>query len=309
MSLANPPPLRIPAVVRRHLEALLRELLSVPGASIEDFATPAGEPALSAADSVSWRVFRNPVSVFIGGVAAVLLELAEPRVRTGVWEHTTFRERPLARMQRTAWAAMMTVYGPRSRAEGMIAAVTRRHAGVTGSTPAGVPYNALDDVLLTWVQATAQFGFLEASHRFVSPLTQVERDTFYAEGRPSARLYGVCAPPASEADVAALFEKMRPLLEPSAIVLEFLDIMNRLPALPSVARPLQRWLVKAAIECLPAWTRERLGLDAAAWSLSRWQRAIVRSLARGAGRLALATHPAVQASRRMGLREDALYGG
>ena len=309
MSPANPPPLRIPAVVRRRLEALLRDRLSPPGARIDEFAGPPGEPALSAAGSVSWRVFRNPVSVFIGGVAAVLLELAEPRVRTGVWEHTTFREQPLARMQRTAWATMMTVYGPRSRAEGMIAAVTRRHAGVTGHTPSGVAYNALDDALLTWVQATALFGFLEAAHRFAGPLAQAERDAFYAEGRDAARLYGVTAPPACEADVAALFERMRPLLEPSAIVLEFLDIMTRLPALPRVARPAQRWLVKAAIECLPAWTRERLGLDGAAWSLSRWQRAIVGGLARRAGRLALATHPAVQASRRMGLREDALYGG
>jgi uncharacterized protein (DUF2236 family) len=35
-------------------------------------------------------VFKNPLSLFIGGVTAVIMELAEPRVRTGVWEHTTF---------------------------------------------------------------------------------------------------------------------------------------------------------------------------------------------------------------------------
>jgi uncharacterized protein (DUF2236 family) len=44
--------------------------------------------ALVPADSISWRVFKNPLSLVIGGVAAVIMELAEPRVRTGVWEHT-----------------------------------------------------------------------------------------------------------------------------------------------------------------------------------------------------------------------------
>ena len=301
--------LRLPAFVRARLEALLRDRLSPPGARVEDFDAPPLAPALSAADSVAWQVFKNPVSVFVGGVAAVILELAEPRVRTGVWEHTTFRTQPLARMQRTAWATMMTVYGPRERAAALIAAVNRRHAAVAGSTPDGAPYRATDDALLAWVQATALFGFLEAYDRTVRPLRSDERDAFYAEGQAAARLYGVAAPPACEADVALLFEQMRPHLEPSAIVLEFLDIMARLPALPWFARPLQRWLVRVAIECLPAWTRERLGLVGPAWTPTRWQRALVRRLARAADRLALATHPAVRASRRMGLRGDALYGG
>ncbi len=300
--------LRPPAFLRRRLETLLRDRLTPPGLRADDFDAPPLEPALSAADSVSWQVFKNPVSVFVGGVAAVILELAEPRVRSGVWEHTTFRTQPLARMQRTAWAAMMTVYGPRSRAAAMIEAVNRRHAAITGHTPDGTAYRASDDALLAWVQSTASFGFLEAFERHVRALTPAERDAFYAEGRPAARLYGVAVPPACEADVVALFEQMRPRLESSPIVLEFLDIMLRLPALPWIARPVQRWLVKAAIDCLPAWTRERLGLDGRAWALTRWQRALVRRLARAADRLALATHPAVHASRRMGLREDALYG-
>ena len=57
-----------------------------------DFAKPIGEAALVSPDSVSWRVFKNPLSLFIGGVTAVIMELAELRVRTGVWEHTTFRQ-------------------------------------------------------------------------------------------------------------------------------------------------------------------------------------------------------------------------
>jgi uncharacterized protein (DUF2236 family) len=34
---------------------------------------------------------QEPLSLFIGGVTAITMELAEPCVRTGVWEHTSFR--------------------------------------------------------------------------------------------------------------------------------------------------------------------------------------------------------------------------
>jgi len=300
-------PFRLPEFVHRRIEALLDALLRPAGARDDDFDAPAREPALSEAGSVAWQVFRNPLTVFVGGVAAVILELAEPRVRSGVWAHTSFRERPLERMQRTGYAAMMTVYGPRSRTEAMIAGVNRRHAAVVGHTPAGQAYRADDEALLAWVQATASFGFLQAYVRLARPLDAAQRDAFYAEGVPAARLYGVGAPPACEADVERLFAQVRPALEPSPIVFEFLRIVARMPALPWVARPLQRWLVRAAVECLPGWTRERLGLDGRDWSLRGWQRALLRRAARGADRLVLATHPGVRACRRMGLDDEALY--
>ncbi|RUV09056.1 histidine kinase, partial [Mesorhizobium sp. M5C.F.Ca.IN.020.32.2.1] len=36
-----------------------------------DFSTPEGEPALLPPTSISWRIFKNPVALFIGGVTAV----------------------------------------------------------------------------------------------------------------------------------------------------------------------------------------------------------------------------------------------
>ena len=92
------------------LRRLLARAALRPHTGLEvDFASPPGEPALVGPDSVAWQVFRNPVALFVGGVAAVVLELAEPRVRTGVWEHTSFRERPMERLRRTAQAAMLSV--------------------------------------------------------------------------------------------------------------------------------------------------------------------------------------------------------
>jgi len=300
-------PFRLPGPLQRRVEGLLDGLLRPPGARADDFTAPPGEPALCAAGSAAWQVFRNPVTVFVGGVAAVVLELAEPRVRTGVWQHTRFREEPLARMGRTGYAAMMTVYGPRSRTEALIAGVNRRHASVTGAVPGGAAYRADDPELLAWVQATASYGFLQAYVRLARGLDAARRDAFYADGLPAARLYGAHDAPGSEAALEAMFERWRPRLEPSPIVHEFLGIVARMPALPAAARPLQRALVVLAVECLPDWVRARLGLEGAAWTLSPLLRAALGRLARGADRLVLATHPGVQACRRLGLPEDALY--
>ncbi len=155
---------------------------------------------------MSWRIFKNPVALYIGGIAAVLLELAEPRVRSGVWDHTTFRVDPIARMKRTGLAAMVTVYGARSVAEEMIKGITRMHARVRGETPDGRSYRALEPELMNWVQVTASYGFLQGYHRFVAPLSVADRDRFYAEAQTGARLYGAPGAPINEAEQETLFD-------------------------------------------------------------------------------------------------------
>jgi len=292
--------------VQGRLDAVAEKAVARYGGLDFDFTRPEGEAALATPDSVSWRVFKNPVSLFIGGVTAVLLELAEPRVRSGVWDHTSFRTDPLPRMKRTGLAAMITVYGPRSRAEAMIAGVGRMHARVEGMTPGGTAYRADDPELLDWVQATASYGFMEAYHAFVRTLSDEERNRFYAEAAPAAALYGAVGAPRSLAEQEAQFEAMRPKLERSDIVFEFLDIMKRTKILPAPLRPLQGMLIRAAVEILPPWSRETLGLDGR-WGLRGWERALIRAAGAAADRVPVSASPAVQACRRLGLPMDYLY--
>ncbi|HEX6364231.1 MAG TPA: oxygenase MpaB family protein [Albitalea sp.] len=294
----------LPAALRRGVEETVGRLYAPAGREREDFARPPGEPALVAPDSLSWRVFKNPAVLFVGGVAAVVLELAEPRVRTGVWEHSAFRRQPLERLRRTALATVVTVYGARSRAEALVARVTRLHERVAGTTPQGERYAATDRELLDWVQATAAFGFAEAHHAFVRPLAREERDRLLAEGVPAARLYGATGAPRSQAALEALFAGMRDRLEPSPIVHEFLGIVRDMPVLPAPVRPVQRLLLRAAVEVVPAWARSRLGLRA---DLAPWEREVVKGIAGAADRLLLPSSAAVQACRRMGLPDDYLY--
>jgi uncharacterized protein (DUF2236 family) len=297
-------PIVLPWPLHNSLEAAVRALLEPRDRPHIDFSRPTGEAALISPASVSWRVFKNPLSLFIGGVTAVIMELAEPRVRTGVWEHTTFRVDPIRRLRRTGLAAMVTIYGARSIAEAMIARIRQLHDAVAGTTSAGEAYRANDPELLNWVQGTAAYGFLQAYHAYVQPLSLSDRDRYYAEGVAAARLYGATSAPNSEAELEILLRAMAGRLERSDIVFEFLAIMGCAPILP-LLRPTQHLLVRAAVDLTPPWMRTMLGLNRHA--LHAWEAELVRQAGAFADRLVLESNPAVQACRRMRLPADYLY--
>ena len=275
----------------------IRELLRPPPGMEFDFSRPAGEPALAPSDGIAWQVFANPVVLFVGGVTAVLLELSEPSVRSGVWDHGGFRQDPGMRLRRTGFAAMMTVYGPRSAAERMIARVVRMHGKVTGTTPGGLPYRANDPRLLDWVQATATFGFTEAYHRYLRPLSALEKDAAFAEGELAARLYGALGAPRSWAAWEAMLAARAAGLEGSTILADFLRIMEETPLVPGPMRPLQRLLVRAAVEIVPEPVRSLAQLRGR--GLRPGEATLVRGLARASTLLPLGDTPAAQAARRL----------
>jgi uncharacterized protein (DUF2236 family) len=299
-------PLRLPSPIQSHFDHFARSLLQPDNSVPVDFTQPSGEEALAAPDSVSWRIFKNPVALFVGGVAAVILEMAEPRVRSAVWEQSRFRTDPLGRLQRTGLAAMMTVYGPRTEAEKMIARVVRMHGRIAGTTPAGKTYRASDPELLTWVHATAAFGFSQAYDRYVRPLPPGDRDRLCAEAAPAALLYGVTDIPRTLPHLMEQIESLRAGLEPSPIVHEFLRIVGEIPILPMPLRPVQRTLVRAAVEIVPAWLRYRLGLLEDS-GLRSWEMPLAKRIGRMSDRLLLPSFPAVQSCIRLGLPRDYLY--
>ena len=227
----------------------------------------------------------------------MLLELAEPSVRAGVWDHSSFRKDPMMRLKRTGFAAMMTVYGPRSAAEDMIARVRQMHARVEGTTEDGTAYHANDPRLLDWVQATATFGFVEAYSRFVAPLSQAEKSAAFLEGVPAAELYGAIAVPRSWREWESLLDRTAPMLEGSPVLDEFLTIMATARILPPPLRWLQRMLVRAAVEVTPDRVRSLPQLQGK--GLRRGEMSLLRLLARLAGRAPMGDLPPAQAERRL----------
>ncbi len=271
-----------------------------------DYSQPAGAAALLHPGSVAWRIYKNQIALAIGGVAAVLMEFADPRIRSGVWDHSIYPVDPIGRSQRTGHAAMIGVYGPAEAARRVIAGVGRMHAKVSGQTPGGIPYAATDPELVDWVSATAAYGFLTAYHTFVAPVSEADQNRFFREGEAVAVLYGVQNKPNCLADFFAMMENLAPGFEPHPINREFLDIIQSGKAAPNVPRFLHRALARAAVSILPPLVRERLELGRE-YDLSLIDRAAVKLVARMAERKHDPASPPAQASTRLGLPSDFLY--
>jgi uncharacterized protein (DUF2236 family) len=271
-----------------------------------DFSRPVGEAALLHPGSVQWRVYKNPVALAVGGVAAVLLEFADPRIRSGVWDHSTFEADPIGRSRRTAIAAMVGVYGPASAARRVIAGVTNMHARVSGATPRGEAYRALDPDLLGWVSATAAYGFLTAYDRFIAPVSPNDMARYYREGHDVARLYGVRASPRSTAEFLRVMDGLADRFEAHPIVTRFLEMIQSGRALPSAPRFLHRAVARAAVSLLPPMVRTRLSLGGA-YDLTVADRMTLRLVGALAERKVDRRSPACLASVRVGLPSDFLY--
>lgn len=271
-----------------------------------DYANPPGEPAYLGPGSMHWRVYKNPIALAVGGVAAVLLEFADARIRSGVWDHSTYKADPIGRSKRTGIAAMVGVYGPQAAARRVIQGVTNMHTRVVGNTPNGEAYKALDVELLDWVSATAGYGFLNAYDRFVEPLTEAEKNRFYEEAHPIARLYGVKYSPSTQADFMAMMDKLVPRFEPHPIVEEFLAIIQSGKAAPNAPKFLHKALARASVSLLPPVVRDKLALGRE-YDLTTVDRLALKAAGALAEKIAIKGSPPCEASVRLGLPYDFLY--
>lgn len=274
--------------------------------TIVDFSSPVGEPALLPPDSVQWRVYKNPIALGIGGIAAVLLEFAEPRIRSGVWDHSTYKVDPIGRSRRTGLVAMLACYGPASAAKEVIGKVNRLHGQVKGETPAGEKYRALDPILLDWVAATAAYGFLMAYDRFVHPLSAADKDRFMRDGDAIGREFGARHSPPTIDAFMAMMAQLEPRFEPHPIIFEFLDIIQSGRAAPAVPRFLHRAIARASVSLLPGHVRRRLDLGSQ-YDLTMLDRVMLRTAGRLADRRIDRASPPCRSSVRLGLPEDFLF--
>ena len=274
-----------------------QKLISPPKGMNFDFSEPKGSSALAPEHGILWQVFSNPISLYIGGIAAVLLELTEPSVGSGVWDHSNFKTDTFGRLQRTGYAAMVTVYAPKDIAEKMIAHVVKMHAQVKGTNFIGQSYYANDPRLLTWVQSTALFGFTEAYSKFVKPLSTLQKDSAFIEGQTSAKLYGAQNLPKSWNEWEQLYENTQPNLKDSQILAEFIEIMQHAEILPRPFKWLQTLMVKAAIDISPESIKSMPSLSDL--KLTQIERLFLKFLAKLTHWFPLPQLPPSQAKKRM----------
>ncbi|UIP58642.1 oxygenase MpaB family protein [Agromyces marinus] len=142
------------------------------------------------ADHATLRAHAADATLMAGGAAAILLQLADPRVAAGVGRHSRFRERPLDRLVATHAYLTALVFGDERDIRHVTRVVDARHANVRSD---GEPaYDAMDPDAQRWVAATLLAVALELEERLSgAPLDGSTADALVRGYAPiAARLQG-----------------------------------------------------------------------------------------------------------------------
>jgi uncharacterized protein (DUF2236 family) len=213
------------------------------------------------ADDRPIRAVQGDSAMFVGGIAALLLQSLHPLAMAAVAAHSGYQGDPWGRLQRTSYFLAVTAFGPAAEARAAIDRVRSIHRRVAGVAPDGRPYAASDPELLTWVHVAEADSFLRAYAAFGSrPLTQAERDGYVADMAVIGARLGVPDPPVTQAGLTAAIERFRPELRGTPQSREAARFLLLRPPLPAVARLPYAVLAGAAVSVLPGWAHRHLML-------------------------------------------------
>ena len=162
--------------LRRRLVGQVRGVLNDVAAGQQPVAL--SDEALFERDSPIRMVHAGVVSMLVGGIRSLLLQMLHPHALQGVLDHSDFRADMHGRLRRTARFIAVTTFAHRDDAMAAIDRVNRIHTRVSGTLPDGTPYSATDPRTLAWVHVAEATSFLEAYLAIVRPaLPPTERAT------------------------------------------------------------------------------------------------------------------------------------
>lgn len=228
-------------------------------ATLDDFATPLGDPGLFGPQAMVWRVHEHFTAMMVGGLSSLMVQALHPLALAAVWDHSDFRQDLKARLGRTAFFVAATTYGSKSLALQTIERVNAIHARITGCDAQGQPYAANDPQLLRWVHLVEVTSFLAAfNHLTATPLTPAQGDQYIAEmAQIGHRLGAIDLPTTLAATQQALLEFQTALRCDERTR----DVLQRLETYPTDLhdRPFMALALQAAFDIMPAWALARIG--------------------------------------------------
>lgn len=210
------------------------------------------------------------------GPAAVLLQIAHPRVAQGVAEHSDFQSDALGRLRRTLSTVNSIAFGTHEDAETMRRRMKVVHDRVQGEAADGVPgaprYSAFEPELLLWVLATLIDASFKGYELVWGPLSEKRREGFYQDFRQFGTYFGLSTKigPQNHQEFAEYFEAelASDLLGSHPLCAKVAAAVVRPPA------PLRDRLLGHVVDFLPIETispslRERLQLGSTPWTRGR----------------------------------------
>ena len=206
--------------------------------------------------SATWEV-NGSLATLVGGIRALLLQACHPLALAGVEQHSSYRDDPVARLQRTNMFVTTTTFGSSEQAQAATDRVRRVHETVNGTAGDGRPYSAGDPRLLMWVHVGLVDSMLVAAQRYHTPA--VDPDRYVAEMALVGEHMGALGCPTTQPALKAELESFRHELEggnDAHAVAQFLQFPGR--ALPLGAWAPYTVLSRAAVDLLPTWAHALL---------------------------------------------------
>ena len=235
--------------------------------------TSPGNPAredegLFGPGSVTWRVMSSRI-MWVAIVRALYLQALHPRVIRGTLQNAATIAEPVdawARLRRTRTFIEARTFGTTAEAERAGRRVRTIHQSLTGTDPGGTRYRVDEPELLLWVHCGEVASCADIARRSGLPFSAADLDAFVAEQRASAELVGVdrAAAPASMAELAAYYQKMRPGLYACEEAKQALRLTIH-PPVPDGNRVLKLGLPPVSVlafATLPRWARHMYGRPA-----------------------------------------------
>ena len=228
-------------------------------ASLDEFASPAGDPGLFGPDSVAWQVHANFTVMMVGGLSSLIVQALHPRALAAVWDHSDFRHKLKERLGRTAFFVAATTYGGEALARHAIHRVNTIHANIRGTDLEGQPYVANEPELIRWVHVVEVSSFLAAyQHLAKQPLSQQACDQYMAEMAQVGHLLGAVDLPLTYADAQAELLGFAPALRFDARAQEILQVIQSYPV-DLLDKPWMALILKCAFDLMPPWVLALMG--------------------------------------------------
>lgn len=221
---------------------------------------PPSDDALFAKDTPIRMVHADAVSMMIGGIRSLLLQMLHPHALQGVLDHSNFREDMHGRLRRTARFIAITTFGHQDEAVKICERVNRIHAQVKGTLLDGTPYLASTPRTLAWVHVAEAVSFLDAYLHYVKPnMSFADQDEYFRQFAVVARMLGADPVPETKRDAEALMREFRADLRSSEEAKEIARlVLTQRPKGAPIA--VQKTLGTAAVDLLPDYARNMLDL-------------------------------------------------
>jgi uncharacterized protein (DUF2236 family) len=228
-------------------------------ASLDDFASPAGDVGLFGPESVAWRVHAHFTAMMVGGLSSLIVQSLHPRALAAVWDHSDFRHKLKGRLGRTAYFVAATTYGSQAMALKAIARVNAIHAHIRGTDQHGQPYVANEPELIRWVHLVEVSSFLAAyQHLAKQPLSPQECDQYMSEMTQVGHLLGAIDLPVTYASTQAQLRGFAPALSFDARAQEILQVIQAYPT-DVLDKPWMVLILKCAFDLMPPWVLALMG--------------------------------------------------